>query len=119
MSQLANCPRCNALFMKSSFQTVCVSCLKEEERAFETVYKISEKTGKPTVYNVSDRRKNRCRRRVNIEVHQTETHSNLQFSESRLSVRKVRHTYSGGALLPVMRSRFSIANESIGPAGAA
>ena len=43
MSQLANCPRCNALFMKSSFQTVCVSCLKEEERAFETVYKFLKK----------------------------------------------------------------------------
>ncbi|MCY7779186.1 TIGR03826 family flagellar region protein [Bacillus haynesii] len=43
MNQLANCPRCNALFMKSSFQTVCASCLKEEERAYETVYKFLKK----------------------------------------------------------------------------
>ncbi|MDI5791082.1 hypothetical protein PO124_29865 [Bacillus licheniformis] len=56
MSQLANCPRCNALFMKSSFQTVCASCLKEEERAYEIVYKFL-KNRKPAVHDVSDRRK--------------------------------------------------------------
>ncbi|MDA7025515.1 hypothetical protein PJ311_02685 [Bacillus sp. CLL-7-23] len=43
MSQLANCPRCEALFMKSSFQTVCHKCLKEEELCFEKVYKFIKK----------------------------------------------------------------------------
>lgn len=43
MNQLANCPNCNALFLKNSFQTVCNSCLKEEERSFEKVYKFPKK----------------------------------------------------------------------------
>ncbi|ASB87172.1 hypothetical protein OZL92_08670 [Bacillus sonorensis] len=43
MNQLANCPNCNALFLKNSFQTVCNSCLKEEERSFEKVYKFLKK----------------------------------------------------------------------------
>ncbi|MDC3412222.1 hypothetical protein NC797_01005 [Aquibacillus sp. 3ASR75-11] len=37
MGELANCPRCNALFVKDTRQ-VCHNCFKEEEKAFETVY---------------------------------------------------------------------------------
>lgn len=31
MGELANCPKCNALFLKTKLQTVCQACIKEEE----------------------------------------------------------------------------------------
>ncbi|WP_226580622.1 TIGR03826 family flagellar region protein [Halobacillus litoralis] len=37
MGDLANCPRCNALFMKGA-ATVCPACVKKEEADFQTVY---------------------------------------------------------------------------------
>ncbi|MCY8836059.1 TIGR03826 family flagellar region protein [Bacillus atrophaeus] len=43
MGELANCPKCNALFLKTKLQTVCQACIKEEEKAFETVYKFLRK----------------------------------------------------------------------------
>ncbi|MGM0876452.1 MAG: TIGR03826 family flagellar region protein [Bacillota bacterium] len=39
MGELANCPKCNALFVHTQFSSVCDACFKEEEKAFETVYK--------------------------------------------------------------------------------
>lgn len=30
MGELANCPKCNALFLKTKLQTVCQACIKEE-----------------------------------------------------------------------------------------
>ncbi|MBP1947984.1 TIGR03826 family flagellar region protein [Virgibacillus litoralis] len=38
MAELANCSRCQAVFVKT-IRDVCQSCYKEEERAFETVYR--------------------------------------------------------------------------------
>ncbi|MBS2970678.1 hypothetical protein J9317_18200 [Metabacillus sp. KIGAM252] len=38
MNDLANCPKCNALFVKTQFRTVCGDCYKIEEKQFETVY---------------------------------------------------------------------------------
>ena len=43
MGELANCPKCNALFFFFFVQTVCQACIKEEEKAFETVYKFFRK----------------------------------------------------------------------------
>ncbi|MCT2537249.1 hypothetical protein NC661_14580 [Aquibacillus koreensis] len=37
MGELANCPRCNALFVKG-LRSVCENCFKEEEKKFQTVY---------------------------------------------------------------------------------
>ncbi|GGF31228.1 hypothetical protein GCM10010954_33040 [Halobacillus andaensis] len=37
MAELANCPRCNALFMRGP-ATVCRDCVKQEEKEFQTVY---------------------------------------------------------------------------------
>ncbi|HEX7064425.1 MAG TPA: TIGR03826 family flagellar region protein [Bacillales bacterium] len=37
MSQLANCPNCGQLFVKS-VRLICNSCYKKEEEMFETVY---------------------------------------------------------------------------------
>ncbi|WP_101843026.1 TIGR03826 family flagellar region protein [Halobacillus sp. Marseille-P3879] len=37
MAELANCPRCNALFMKGPVK-VCRDCVKQEEEDFQTVY---------------------------------------------------------------------------------
>ncbi|MFG6147986.1 TIGR03826 family flagellar region protein [Halobacillus sp. B23F22_1] len=37
MAELANCPRCNSLFMKGQ-ATVCRDCVKQEEEEFQTVY---------------------------------------------------------------------------------
>ncbi|KGP73556.1 membrane protein [Pontibacillus yanchengensis Y32] len=42
MGELANCPRCNALFMKQ-FKSICENCYKEEERDFDTVYQFIRK----------------------------------------------------------------------------
>ncbi|WP_026559735.1 TIGR03826 family flagellar region protein [Bacillus sp. J37] len=43
MGELANCPKCNTLFVQSQFRTVCDKCFKEEEQAYETVYKFLRK----------------------------------------------------------------------------
>jgi flagellar operon protein (TIGR03826 family) len=43
MGELANCPKCNALFVKTQFRTVCDACFKEEETAYETVYQFLRK----------------------------------------------------------------------------
>ncbi|MCY8328264.1 hypothetical protein MOC47_05325 [Bacillus spizizenii] len=43
MGELANCPKCNALFLKTKLQTVCQACIKEEEKSFEIVYKFLRK----------------------------------------------------------------------------
>ncbi|HZH62640.1 MAG TPA: TIGR03826 family flagellar region protein [Metabacillus sp.] len=43
MGELANCPKCNALFVQNQFRTVCEKCYKEEETAYEEVYKFLRK----------------------------------------------------------------------------
>ncbi|MCA1021253.1 TIGR03826 family flagellar region protein [Halobacillus litoralis] len=37
MGELANCPRCNAVFMKGT-AAICQTCVKKEEQDFQTVY---------------------------------------------------------------------------------
>ncbi|WP_217588507.1 TIGR03826 family flagellar region protein [Lentibacillus saliphilus] len=37
MAELANCARCDAVFVKT-IRDICPDCYKEEERAFEVVY---------------------------------------------------------------------------------
>ncbi|MCA1055291.1 hypothetical protein LCM10_09875 [Rossellomorea aquimaris] len=39
MSEVTNCPRCNALFMQNKFRDVCETCFKEDEKMYETVYR--------------------------------------------------------------------------------
>ncbi|WP_338778623.1 TIGR03826 family flagellar region protein [Metabacillus sp. FJAT-52054] len=43
MNDLANCPKCNALFVQTQFRTVCADCYKIEEKQFETVYSFLRK----------------------------------------------------------------------------
>ncbi|MBP3040166.1 hypothetical protein J9303_11780 [Bacillaceae bacterium Marseille-Q3522] len=38
MEELANCPRCGAVFVKSQFRDLCPDCWREEEEAYETIY---------------------------------------------------------------------------------
>jgi flagellar operon protein (TIGR03826 family) len=38
MAELANCARCGAVFVKG-IRDICQNCYKEEEKAFETVYR--------------------------------------------------------------------------------
>ena len=38
MAELANCPNCGSVFVKTNLRDVCETCYKEEEIAFETVY---------------------------------------------------------------------------------
>lgn len=38
MAELANCPNCGSVFVKTNLRDVCEKCYKEEEVAFETVY---------------------------------------------------------------------------------
>jgi flagellar operon protein (TIGR03826 family) len=38
MGELANCPRCDVLFVKDT-RSICHNCYKEEEKAFDMVYK--------------------------------------------------------------------------------
>ncbi|AIF44162.1 TIGR03826 family flagellar region protein [Virgibacillus sp. SK37] len=38
MAELANCSRCDAVFVKN-IRDICQACYKEEEQAFDTVYK--------------------------------------------------------------------------------
>jgi len=42
MGELENCPRCNALFVKS-VKSICDACFKKEEDAFERVYNFIRK----------------------------------------------------------------------------
>jgi flagellar operon protein (TIGR03826 family) len=43
MSEIMNCPRCNALFMKNKFRDVCDRCFKEDEKMYDTVYQFLKK----------------------------------------------------------------------------
>lgn len=43
MGELANCPKCDTLFVQTQFRAVCDKCFKEEETAYETVYKFLRK----------------------------------------------------------------------------
>lgn len=43
MGEIANCPKCDALFIQNQFRTVCEKCYKEEETAYEAVYKFLRK----------------------------------------------------------------------------
>ncbi|MGD6817064.1 TIGR03826 family flagellar region protein [Metabacillus sp. 84] len=43
MNELANCPKCNALYVQTQFRTVCADCYKIEEKQFETVYSFLRK----------------------------------------------------------------------------
>lgn len=38
MAELANCTRCNAVFLRG-IRDICQNCYKEEEAAFQTVYR--------------------------------------------------------------------------------
>jgi flagellar operon protein (TIGR03826 family) len=40
---LANCPNCGNLFVKNPFRDICESCYREEEEAFEKVYRFLRK----------------------------------------------------------------------------
>ncbi|BDG37529.1 TIGR03826 family flagellar region protein [Saccharococcus caldoxylosilyticus] len=40
---LANCPNCGSLFVKNQFRHICESCYREEEEAFEKVYRFLRK----------------------------------------------------------------------------
>ena len=40
---LSNCPDCGELFIKNKFRNVCEKCWKEEEAAFDVVYKYMRK----------------------------------------------------------------------------
>ncbi|QHE63205.1 hypothetical protein FHE72_20950 [Rossellomorea vietnamensis] len=43
MSEIINCPRCNAIFMQNKFRDVCDKCYREEENMYETVYQFLKK----------------------------------------------------------------------------
>ncbi len=43
MGELANCPSCDKLFVKSPTQEVCPACQKEEQKLFDTVYDFIKK----------------------------------------------------------------------------
>lgn len=40
---LSNCPECGEIYVKSKFRNVCEKCWREEEAAYETVYKYMRK----------------------------------------------------------------------------
>lgn len=42
MGELANCSRCNAVFVKTS-RDICPNCYREEEEAFQKVYRFLSK----------------------------------------------------------------------------
>lgn len=42
MAELANCARCNQVFVKT-VRDICLDCYREEEKAFEIVYKFLSK----------------------------------------------------------------------------
>jgi flagellar operon protein (TIGR03826 family) len=43
MPELSNCPKCNGIFVKTKFREICENCWKEEENAYDTVYKFIRK----------------------------------------------------------------------------
>ncbi|MED4534098.1 TIGR03826 family flagellar region protein [Metabacillus fastidiosus] len=43
MGELANCPKCNAIFVKTPLKMICQDCFKQEEMDFEKVYKFLRK----------------------------------------------------------------------------
>ncbi|MEH7381347.1 TIGR03826 family flagellar region protein [Bacillus sp. JJ1533] len=43
MAELMNCPNCGAVFVKTNLRDVCEKCYKDEQIAFETVYKFIRK----------------------------------------------------------------------------
>jgi flagellar operon protein (TIGR03826 family) len=43
MGELANCPKCDKLFVETQVQDVCPACYKEEQKLFETVYEFIKK----------------------------------------------------------------------------
>ncbi|MDE3840156.1 hypothetical protein C0966_12450 [Bacillus methanolicus] len=43
MGELANCPKCGEIFVKTQFRDICQKCWKEEEKAFEIVYQFIRK----------------------------------------------------------------------------
>lgn len=43
MGELENCPKCGKLFMKTKLRDLCQDCWKEEEAAFEAVYRFMRK----------------------------------------------------------------------------
>ncbi|MET3682997.1 flagellar operon protein (TIGR03826 family) [Alkalibacillus flavidus] len=55
MADLANCPRCDKLFVKGAHD-VCPDCLKQEEQDFQTVYEFirKKKNRMSTMQEVSD-----------------------------------------------------------------
>ncbi|MRH41967.1 hypothetical protein GH741_04670 [Aquibacillus halophilus] len=55
MGELANCPRCNDLFVKG-VRDFCQQCFKEEEHAFQTVYDFikQRKNRQATVLQIVD-----------------------------------------------------------------
>lgn len=40
---LSNCPECGEIYIKSKFRDVCEKCWREEEAAYDTVYKYMRK----------------------------------------------------------------------------
>jgi flagellar operon protein (TIGR03826 family) len=40
---LSNCPECGEIFIKNKFRDVCEKCWREEEAAYDTVYKFMRK----------------------------------------------------------------------------
>ncbi len=43
MAEIMNCPKCNALFVKSGLNELCMNCYNEEETAFNRVYQFLKK----------------------------------------------------------------------------
>ncbi|KAA0548326.1 hypothetical protein FZW96_07050 [Bacillus sp. BGMRC 2118] len=43
MGELSNCPKCNALFVKTEIHDVCQTCYKEEDAKFKKVYEFIRK----------------------------------------------------------------------------
>lgn len=43
MDELSNCPNCGDIFVKNKFRDICQKCWKEEEAAYEAVYKFIRK----------------------------------------------------------------------------
>lgn len=40
---LSNCPECGEIFIKNKFRDICEKCWREEETAYDTVYKYMRK----------------------------------------------------------------------------
>lgn len=55
MAELANCPNCGEVFVKS-IRNICQECFYEEEKAFETVYRYirQKKNREATITEISE-----------------------------------------------------------------